>query len=138
MRLPAGLTIVRDTSGEAVRRWHGTRFVSAPCWERELPSVLSRRGQAAWTALSDGREVACLACSWPDDRRRLNIDLLGLTNDTTHTDVRALGAAAMRETGIETLRAGLEPPESRAAVMLREFGFRVEKEFWEMVKSYQA
>ncbi|MBI5879244.1 MAG: GNAT family N-acetyltransferase [Chloroflexi bacterium] len=135
MRSPSGLTVARDESGDAVRRWHGTRFVAAPPWERELPSLLARRNRAAWTALSDGREVACLACSWPDDRRRLNIDLLALTNDTTHTDVRVLAAAAMRETGIETLRMGLEPADSRAAVMLREFGFRVDKDLWEMIKN---
>jgi len=134
MRHPSGLTIVRDDTGDAVRRWHGTRFVASPCWERELPSLLARRNRAAWTALTDGREVACLACSWPDNRKRLNIDLLGLVNDTTHTDVRALACASMRETGIEMLRLGMEPADSRAALMLREFGFRVDKDLWEMRK----
>lgn len=135
MRHPSGLTAVRDDSGDTLRRWQGTRFAAPPCWERELPSLLARRNRASWTALSDGREVAFLACSWPDNRKRINIDLLGLVNDTTHTDVRALACVAMRETGIDTLRLGMEPADSRAAVMLREFGFRVEKEYWEMVKN---
>lgn len=135
VRAPAELAIVRDPTGDALRRWHGTRFAAPPCWERELPSLLAHRHRDVWVASNAGREVACLVAGWEPGRARLNIYLLALANDATHADVRALCAQAVAETGAAALRVGLEPPESRLAEMLREFGFRTEEEFWEMHKT---
>ncbi len=115
-------------------RWYGTRFVAPPCWERELPSLLGQRHTALWTASDGGREVACLMGDW-NDGKRLNIQLLGLTDEATPCDVRPLLATALRETGMKTLRIGLEPADSRAAEMLRDLGFGLDKELWEMVKT---
>src|SRR5207248_3253228 len=115
-------------------RWYGTRFVARACWERELPSLLASRGRALWTALGAGRELACLLGTY-NENGQFSIMLLGLSDDATHGDVRALLVTALGEVQSDTVRIGLEPIESRCAEMLRHFGFRLDKDLWEMVKT---
>ncbi|MEP7198174.1 MAG: GNAT family N-acetyltransferase [Chloroflexota bacterium] len=143
-----GITITRApdeaTMHAALLRWYDTRFAPPPCWERELPSLLAYRRQSAWTATrpegflkpfgSAEREIAFLLCDAAQDGKMLHVHHLALTADATPDDVRALCATALRDTGIETLRIGLEPMDSRVAVMFREFGFTLVKDLWEMVK----
>ena len=137
LRVPEALQVRRaseeDDFTATLLRWYGTRFVARPCWERELPSLLTARRRSLWTALAAQREVACLVAHWDDDAR-LHIQLLGLTDEAAHQDVRALLAVAMRDTGCQSVRIGLEPADSRAAEMLRDFDFRLDKDLWEMIK----
>ncbi len=137
LRAPEALH-VRRAADEAeliamLLRWYGTRFVARPCWERELPSLLTARRRSLWTASAGLREVACLLAGRDDDAR-LHIGMLGLTDDAAHQDVRTLLAAAMRDTNCQSVRIGLEPIDSRVAEMLRDFEFRLDKDLWEMLK----
>ncbi len=138
MPMPHGLTITRAPDEAAMvatlLRWYDTRFAPTPCWERELPSLLAYRRRTVWTALRDGHEVACLLCSPSDDGKMLRIAHFALAEDATPDDVRALCITALRDTGIETMRIGLEPIDSRVAVMFRAFGFAMVKDLWEMAK----
>ena len=138
LQMPPGLHIQRASDGAeldaSLLRWYGTRFVARPCWERELPSLLASRGRALWTALRDGRELACLFGT-RNENGQFSIMLLGLTDDATHGDVRALLVAAVGDVQTHNMRIGLEPIDSRCAEMLRDFGFRQDKDLWEMVKT---
>ena len=53
----------------------------------------------------------------------------------TQADVRGLLVTAMNELQTVRVRIGLEPLDSRCAEMLRDFGFRLDKDMWEMVKT---
>ena len=138
LKVPPGLHIQRardDAEIDAsLLRWYGTRFVARPCWERELPSLLASRGRALWTAQRDGRELACLLGT-RSEIGRFSIMLLSLSDDATHSDVRALLVAALGDVQSADVRIGLEPIESRCAELLRDFGFRLDKDLWEMVKT---
>ena len=131
----------------ALLRWYDARFAPTPCWERELPSLLAYRRQSAWTATHDGRDgdlapfvdgkfqrLRIALCDAAEDGKMLHVHHLALADEATPDDVRALCATALRDTGSETLRIGLEPIDSRVAVMFRAFGFALVKDLWEMVK----
>jgi len=135
--LPRGTAVLR-TAGQqiesSVLRWYDTRFAPVPCWERELPSLLSDRNQCAWFAAHNGRVVAFLLCRLPDEVEMLRVRHLALAPEAGIEDVRALCSVALNDSGAPKLRVGSEPSDSRVAGMFREFGFALDKDLWEMVK----
>jgi ribosomal protein S18 acetylase RimI-like enzyme len=134
---PRGIAVLRAPNSQiesSMRRWYDPRFAAVPCWERELPSLLAARNQRAWTAAHNGRVVAFILCRLPDDASMLRIEHLALAPEAGADDVRALCAVALNDGGAAKLRIGSEPSDSRVAGMFRDFGFRLDKDLWEMVK----
>jgi hypothetical protein len=137
--LPDGLTLRRiqdDASARmALQSWCDPDFAPVPCWERELPTLLSLRNGFAWLAERDDEDAAFLWANLSGDRKTLNIGLLALDDPAQDDDVRALCAAALAESGAERIRVGLEPIDSRVAELFRGWGFTLDKDLWEMVKT---
>src|SRR5205807_2464907 len=125
-------------SRHALLRWAGPPYAAVPCWERELPSLLSLRAADVWLARFDGKEVAFLLAHPSNDRKTLHLAHLALTDSAQPADVAALCAAAATETGAERLRIGMEPYDSRVAAIFRGFGFTQDKDLWEMLKDLSA
>lgn len=137
VELPINLNIARvsDTSlAQETIRWYDPHFAPTPCWERELPTLLAQREQRGWLATREGREVAFLLCVAKRTEMTLRVYHLALKNAAAAEEMRALLITALRDTGKDKMRVGLEPEDSRAAMFLRGFGFQVEKDLFEMVK----
>jgi ribosomal protein S18 acetylase RimI-like enzyme len=135
--VPRGMAVLRTADQHvesSVLRWYDPRYAPVPCWERELPALLSDRNQCAWTAAPGGRVVAFLLCRLPDDIPMLRVRHLALLPEAGAEDVRALCAVALNDSGATKLRIGSEPSDSRVAAMFRGFGFTLDKDLWEMVK----
>jgi ribosomal protein S18 acetylase RimI-like enzyme len=135
---PPGLTVRRlpdrASTWHALLCWVDPRYAAKPCWERELPSLLSLRRADAWLACLGGEDVAFLLAHPSTDRKTLNIVHLALTGSAQPADVAALCVTAATETGVERLRIGMEPYDGRVAAIFRAFGFALDKDLWEMVK----
>ncbi len=115
--------------------WYDSCDAAKPCWERELSTLLSQRGQQAWLAKRGGRAIAFLLAGPSRDGNALHLRHLAIIEAATADDIRALCVAAANDVHAKKLRIGLEPYDSRVAVMLREFGFALDKDLWEMVKT---
>ena len=137
VELPISLNVARvpDASlAMETMRWYDPHFAPTPCWERELPTLLVQREQGGWLATHHGREVGFLLCTAKRTETTLHVQQLALKSDANAEAVRALLIMALRDTGKEKIRVGLEPEDSRVAMCLRGFGFQVEKDLLEMVK----
>jgi ribosomal protein S18 acetylase RimI-like enzyme len=136
---PDGLAIHRIAGDAAARmalqEWGNPDFAPVPCWERELPTLLSLRQASAWLAERDDADAALLWGTLSNDSQTLNIGLLALDDPALDDDIRALCAMALTETGAERIRIGLEPVDSRVAELFRAWSFTLDKDLWEMVKT---
>jgi ribosomal protein S18 acetylase RimI-like enzyme len=137
--LPDGLTLRRLADDAAARialqEWCDPDFAPSPCWERELPTLLSLRRPSAWLAERDDEDAAFLWATPSSDGKTLNIGLLALDDPAEDKDIRALCAHALAQSGAERIRIGLEPIDSRVAELFRAWDFTLDKDLWEMVKT---